>query len=66
MPEEQDVAGAEGAWTFGYIFDVILTRDPFMHRIDIAQATGIPMEPDSGPRGAHRRRRGARMGRSSR
>jgi uncharacterized protein (TIGR03083 family) len=28
-------------WTMGYLFDVILTRDPFMHRIDIAGATGI-------------------------
>jgi uncharacterized protein (TIGR03083 family) len=30
-------------WTLGYLFDVILTRDPFMHRIDITRATGIPM-----------------------
>jgi len=30
-------------WTFGYLMDVILTRDPFMHRIDIAQATGVQM-----------------------
>ncbi|MDV8001414.1 hypothetical protein [Rhodococcus sp. IEGM 1408] len=30
-------------WTLGYLFDVILTRDPFMHRIDIASATGVPM-----------------------
>ncbi len=33
----------DGWWTFGYLFDVILTRDPFMHRIDIARATGVPM-----------------------
>lgn len=33
----------DGWWTFGYLVDVILTRDPFMHRIDIARATGIPM-----------------------
>lgn len=26
-------------WTMGYLFDVILTRDPFVHRIDIARAT---------------------------
>jgi uncharacterized protein (TIGR03083 family) len=45
MPEEQDVDGHKEWWTFGYLFDVILTRDPFMHRIDIAQATGIAMEP---------------------
>jgi uncharacterized protein (TIGR03083 family) len=30
-------------WTMGYLFDVILTRDPFLHRIDIARATGTPM-----------------------
>jgi uncharacterized protein (TIGR03083 family) len=30
-------------WTMGYLFDVILTRDPFMHRIDIARAAGIPI-----------------------
>jgi uncharacterized protein (TIGR03083 family) len=33
----------DGWWTFGYLFDVILTRDPFMHRIDITRATGAPM-----------------------
>lgn len=30
-------------WSMGYLFDVILTRDPFMHRIDIASATGATM-----------------------
>jgi uncharacterized protein (TIGR03083 family) len=43
MPETQDVGGRVESWTFGYLFDIILTRDPFMHRIDISQATGIPM-----------------------
>jgi uncharacterized protein (TIGR03083 family) len=38
MLEETD-----GQWTFGYLLDVILTRDPFMHRIDITRATGLPM-----------------------
>ncbi|MGD8202188.1 maleylpyruvate isomerase family mycothiol-dependent enzyme [Ornithinimicrobium sp. W1679] len=38
MPEEKD-----GWWTFAYLIDVIFTRDPFMHRIDISRATGIPM-----------------------
>jgi uncharacterized protein (TIGR03083 family) len=33
----------DGWWTMGYLFDVILTRDPFMHRIDITRATGTPM-----------------------
>ena len=30
-------------WTMGYLFDVILTRDPFMHRVDIARAARVPM-----------------------
>jgi hypothetical protein len=38
MKEETD-----GWWAFGYLLDVILTRDPFMHRIDITRATGVPM-----------------------
>jgi uncharacterized protein (TIGR03083 family) len=38
MDEETD-----GLWTVGYLVDVILTRDPFMHRIDIARATGLPV-----------------------
>ena len=28
----------------GYLLDVILTRDPFLHRVDITRATGLPME----------------------
>jgi uncharacterized protein (TIGR03083 family) len=30
-------------WTMGYLFDVILTRDPFLHRVDIARATGTAL-----------------------
>ena len=36
----QDINGAPEPWTFGYLIDVILTRDPWMHRLDIAAATG--------------------------
>jgi hypothetical protein len=43
MPEEQEFGGQREAWTFGYLLDVILTRDPFMHRIDIAHVTGASM-----------------------
>jgi hypothetical protein len=43
MPEAQDVDGHKEWWTFGYLMDTILTRDPFMHRVDIARATGLPM-----------------------
>lgn len=32
-----------GEWTLGYLFDIIHTRDPWMHRVvDIADATGRP------------------------
>ena len=40
MPMSQDINGAPEPWTFGYLIDVILTRDPWMHRLDIAAATG--------------------------
>lgn len=30
-------------WTYAYLVDVILTRDPWLHRSDIAAATGRPM-----------------------
>jgi len=30
-------------WSFAYLLDVILTRDPWMHRSDIAAATGREM-----------------------
>jgi uncharacterized protein (TIGR03083 family) len=39
-----DETGAETEkWTLGYLIDVILTRDTWMHRSDIAAATGRPM-----------------------
>jgi uncharacterized protein (TIGR03083 family) len=40
MPEAQLVGGHLERWTLGYLVDVILTRDPFMHRLDIYAATG--------------------------
>jgi uncharacterized protein (TIGR03083 family) len=40
MPQPQVVSGQEETWTLGYLIDVILTRDPWMHRIDITRATG--------------------------
>ena len=42
IPQLQDVNGSQEPWTFGYLVDVILTRDPWMHRMDIAAATGTP------------------------
>jgi uncharacterized protein (TIGR03083 family) len=44
MPGTQAVGGVEEQWTFGFLFDIILTRDPFMHRLDISRATGIPVQ----------------------
>jgi len=43
MPVLQHVGGREEAWTIGYLIDVILTRDPWMHRADIARATGTDL-----------------------
>jgi uncharacterized protein (TIGR03083 family) len=33
--------------TIGYLFDVIYARDAWMHRVDIARATGRPLRPAS-------------------
>ena len=44
MADPQPVGdGTFEPWTFGYVLDVILTRDPWMHRVDITRATGRPM-----------------------
>ncbi|MFD6451812.1 maleylpyruvate isomerase family mycothiol-dependent enzyme [Nocardia sp. NPDC060220] len=40
IPEQQLVNGTAERWTIGYAIDTILTRDPWMHRIDLARATG--------------------------
>ena len=42
MPTALPNGGPE-VWTMGFMFDVILTRDPWMHRIDIAHASGAPL-----------------------
>jgi uncharacterized protein (TIGR03083 family) len=42
MPQPQAVGGVEESWTVGYLVDVILTRDTWMHRMDIALATSRP------------------------
>lgn len=44
MPQPQTVGGQSEIWTLGYLIDTILTRDPWMHRIDITRATGKPLE----------------------
>lgn len=40
MPEPQLVNGVLEIWSIGYLTDVVLTRDPWMHRLDLARATG--------------------------
>lgn len=42
LPEPQVVNGSPETWSIGYLTDVILTRDPWMHRLDLARATGEP------------------------
>jgi uncharacterized protein (TIGR03083 family) len=38
-PFDPQLPGVSG-WTVGYLFDVIHTRDPWLHRVDLARATG--------------------------
>jgi uncharacterized protein (TIGR03083 family) len=38
-PYDPQIPG-ETNWTFGYLFDVIHTRDPWIHRVDICRAVG--------------------------
>ena len=40
MPMKEEVGGEPETWRMGYLLDTILTRDPWMHRVDIARATG--------------------------
>jgi uncharacterized protein (TIGR03083 family) len=35
-------------WRYGYLVDIIFTRDMWMHRLDISRATGIPMDLTAG------------------
>jgi uncharacterized protein (TIGR03083 family) len=46
MPDQPiDETGSQTeAWTLGYLLDVILTRDTWMHRSDLAVATGHDMQ----------------------
>jgi uncharacterized protein (TIGR03083 family) len=40
LPAPQTVGGRVEHWSIGYLVDTILTRDPWMHRMDLARATG--------------------------
>jgi uncharacterized protein (TIGR03083 family) len=44
LPMTEEVGGEKETWRMSYLIDVILTRDPWMHRVDIAQATGRELE----------------------
>jgi uncharacterized protein (TIGR03083 family) len=44
VPEDQVVAGRRERWTFGFLLDVVLTRDTWMHRVDISRAVGRAVE----------------------
>jgi hypothetical protein len=43
MPMKESVGGEPETWRIGFLLDTILTRDPWMHRVDIARATGIDL-----------------------
>jgi hypothetical protein len=40
LPEKQIINGVSETWSLGCVTDVILTRDAWMHRLDLARATG--------------------------
>ena len=45
MPtKNQNPDGTVETWRMGYVFEVILTRDTWMHRVDVAQATGRTLD----------------------
>ena len=44
MPMKEEVGGKAETWKMAFLLDTILTRDPWMHRIDIARATGRDVE----------------------
>ena len=44
MPMQEEVAGVKETWRMAYLLETILTRDPWMHRLDIARATGRAMD----------------------
>ncbi len=43
MPMPQNVGGRQETWSLGYLIDTVMTRDPWMHRIDISRAAGRPL-----------------------
>ncbi len=47
-PMQESVGGRPETWRLGFLLDTILTRDPWMHRVDVARATGrdLVLTPD--------------------
>ncbi|TWP52359.1 maleylpyruvate isomerase family mycothiol-dependent enzyme [Lentzea tibetensis] len=43
MSPNQVINGREETWTLGFLTDVIMTRDPWMHRADISRTTGAEL-----------------------
>jgi uncharacterized protein (TIGR03083 family) len=43
-PMKQPVGGVEETWRLGYLLETILTRDTWMHRVDLTRACGRPVE----------------------
>jgi uncharacterized protein (TIGR03083 family) len=48
LPMPQLVGDATEDWKIGFLVDTILTRDTWMHRIDISRAVGRPLEITAG------------------
>jgi hypothetical protein len=42
--EHRPPDGPAERWRLGHVFDVILTRDTWLHRVDLARATERPLE----------------------
>jgi hypothetical protein len=44
VPIKESVGGRAETWRMRYLLDTVLTRDPWMHRVDVARATGRALE----------------------
>ena len=41
LPDPETVGGIPEAWTIGFLVETVLTRDVWMHRIDVCRAVGV-------------------------
>jgi len=44
LPMTEEVNGEQETWRLGFLLDVVLTRDTWMHRVDVSRATGRALE----------------------